>query len=114
VAVHDRAVERLASRRDLFLGQVGIGAVIEEQLHDVEPAGRRGVGDRGAGAEIVALVPTEPVGQRRILGEQLAHAIEIAGVTRGRQIDEAPRDRRCAITCAADTGQSRGTSRQPR
>ena len=62
--------------------------MIEEQLHDVEPTGCRGVGERGAGAEIVALVTTEPVGQRRILAEQLAHAIEIAGVTRGRQIDD--------------------------
>ena len=88
MAVEDRRVERLASRRDLFLGQVGIGAVIEEQLHDVEPTGCRGVGERGAGAKIVTLVATEPVGQRRILAEQLAHAIEIAGVTRGRQIDD--------------------------
>ena len=88
VAVEYCVVERLASRRDLFLGQVGIGAVLEEQLHDVEPTDCRGVGERGAAAEIAALVTAEPVGQRGVLAEQLPHAIEIAGVTCGRQIDD--------------------------
>ena len=42
----------------------------------------------GAPAPDSALVITEPVGQRRILAEQFAYTIEIAGVTRGRQIDD--------------------------
>jgi hypothetical protein len=33
-------------------------------------------------------VLSNPVGQRRILTEHFAHAVDVAGVTRSRQIDE--------------------------
>ena len=43
VSVIDRRVERLALGRELLLGQIGVGAVIEKQLHDVHAADRGGI-----------------------------------------------------------------------
>ena len=62
--------------------------MIEEQLHDVHAPDCGGIRQGRPGAEVVALVLSNPVCQRRILTEQFAHAVDVAGVTRGRQIDE--------------------------
>ena len=53
---------------------------------------RGGIRQRRPGAQVVTLVRSDLVCQRPILQEQFAHAFDVAGVTRGRHIDErAPR-----------------------
>ena len=61
VAVVDRRIERVTVRRDPLLGQIRIGAVLQEQADDLDvPAGRR-VLERRAAADVVRAVVIDTV-----------------------------------------------------
>ena len=86
--VVDSLVERLSFGCVLFLTQVRIGAVVEQQLDDVHAADGGGVRQRRAGAEVIALVFAHFVRQRGILQQQFTNPRDVARVTGGRQIDD--------------------------
>ena len=65
-------------RRDPLLGLIGIGAVLEEQLHDLEVPADRRVLERRAAAGVARVVVIDAIRQRWILSEERAHAREIA------------------------------------
>ena len=86
VLVGDGRVQGVAVGCDSFFGQVRIGAAGQEQLDDLDMPAGGGVFERCAGASGSTNVLGHAVGERGILVQQLAHAVEIADVARGADI----------------------------
>ena len=77
MAVVDGRVERVTVRHDALFGQIRIGAVLEEQLHDLEVPADSRILERRAAASVVGVVVIYAIGERWILVQERAHAREV-------------------------------------
>ena len=114
VAVVDRRIERVTVWRDPLFGQVGIGAVLQEQPDNVDVPAGRGVLQRRTAAGVVPVVVIGPVRQRGFSRSSVADAREIALEGGHPDIDVCSPRNQVRVHILWRGGTSSGTSRQPR
>ena len=114
VAVGGRRVEGVTIRCDSFLRQIRICTVIKQKLHNFQMPLGGGVLQRRPGALVVRDAIGKLIRKRGVRCQQFPNSCHVSQMTGGAQIAVGARARKWEITSSGVTGQSGGTSRQPR
>src|SRR5437763_11689368 len=79
-------MQRMPTRGDVLLRKIGIGAALQQQLHNLDVPSRGSVAQRSSRAGVIRDVVRGTIAERRVFIEQLSYPFEIADIRRSADV----------------------------